>query len=112
MSNTKKVNVKPINIDLDKPRKIIYDMNAFVALEEEFGTIDDAMKALTKNSIKAFRTFLWAGLLADAEDNGEELTVKQVGHFIDISNLQEFADKINSAVTSALPESDKKAGKN
>lgn len=114
---SKKNNVKAIVIpvDLDKPRHLCYDFNAFVALEEKFGDVDTALKTLQKTdkdgkatlSLKAMRTFIWAGLVHEEED----LTEMQVGKMLSgIDAISELAQKMNEALASSLPEPE--AGKN
>ena len=38
------VRVKEVELNLDKPRKLVYDMNAFISLEDIYGTIEEALK--------------------------------------------------------------------
>ena len=99
MSNASKVKAKKIKIQLDKERTLYYDLNAFVELEEKFGSINDALKALSEASVKALRTILWVGLIH--EDPG--LTECQVGAMVDFTALNEITEKINEAIMDALP---------
>lgn len=50
-------------IELDKPRTLLFDLNAFAELEDKFGSLDQAFQKMQQGSVKATRTLLWAGLL-------------------------------------------------
>lgn len=102
------VRVKEVELNLDKPRKLVYDMNAFISLEEIYGTIEDALKALDGKSIKAFRNFLWAGLVHE----DDELTVQMVGKLLSLDNLEEVSKKLTEAIQTSLPDVDKEKAKN
>lgn len=99
-SKVKDVKVKNIELELDKVRTLRFDLNAFAELEDNFGTIDEALGAMEKGSIKALRAVLWAGLIHE----DEELTVKQVGALLTLADLAQLTEKINSAVLNAVPE--------
>lgn len=93
--------VKPLEIELDKPRKFMLDLNAFALVEE---TLDmDFMDALEKSarSARTLRAVLWAGLRKD----DPTLTLEQVGEMISISNMEIISDAINKAMLSQMPES-------
>ena len=98
--NLDNVKTKSVKINLDKERELLYDFNAFVELEEKFGTIEDAMEELQKGKLKNIRTILWVGLLSE----DEEITEKFVGKQLGLSKLQDIAEKINEALSNALPE--------
>ena len=106
MSDTKAntVKVKKITIDLDKPRTLLFDMNAFIALEEIYGSVEDAMKAMSQKKMKPMRSFLWAGLIHE----DESLTEKQVGALITMDNMEELIAKLTSAVQKGMPEESEK----
>jgi len=108
-------NVKgaPVPLQLDKKRHLSFDLNAFIELEEKFGSIQDALDALQKldpgrraqkgkkrQDLKTFRTFLWAGLVHE----DDALTEKEVGKLINLETLDDVADAILGAVNAALPE--------
>ncbi len=126
MSNVKNVRVKPVDLEIDSEvYKIKYDFNAFIELEEIYGSIEEAMEAIQgkvildekgnpvmikdkdgkkvekrKFSLKAMRNFLWAGLLY----GDEKLTKKKVAHFLEFGNFQYVVEKMMEAITSSLPE--------
>lgn len=99
MSNLKDVRIKAIPIKLDKERHLKFDLNAFAELEEEYGNIEDALKQMEKGSIKALRAILWAGLIHEDEN----LTPKQVGSLIGLSDLEELAKSLTKAIKGHLP---------
>jgi len=100
-SSVRDVKFKGVEIELDKMRTLKFDLNAFAELEDAYGTVEDAMKAMEKGSIKALRAVLWSGLVHE----DEELTLKQVGSMISISDLQNFTNKITQAVSGSVPDS-------
>ena len=89
-----------VPIELDKPRNILFDLNAFSELEEIYGSMDAAFKAMQTGSMKAARTLLWAGLLHE----DESLTVKQVGAMVTMPTLESVMDSISKALLDAMPE--------
>ena len=97
--NLANVRNKGIDIVLDKPRKLKFDLNAFAELEETFGDVETAMAELEKGKIKALRAILWAGLVHE----DAALTVTDVGSMIDMSNLEVVMEAINRGISGALP---------
>ena len=73
-----------IPIELDRPRKLLLDLNAFAELEDKFGSLDQASQKMQQGSVKATRTLLWAGLLHEDEN----LTECQVGAMISLTNVE------------------------
>ncbi|MED1419016.1 hypothetical protein [Bacillus smithii] len=100
MSKSLDVKVKKIPVQLDKERHLVFDLNAFCEIEDKFGSITEAFKAVENVSMKAIRTLLWAGLLHE----DESLTEKEVGKMIDIANISELANAITEAMNTALPD--------
>ena len=100
MANNIKLVKAPIT--LDRERTLLFNLNAFCDLEDVFGTVDDAMKALQDGKVKALRALLWAGL--KHEDPG--LTEEAVGAMLGLGDLQEISEAINKAIISAMPEID------
>lgn len=94
--------LKLIPIELDKPRHLKYDMNAFAYLEEQFGGIQEALEALQGGKVKAVLEVLKAGLIHEDEN----ITVKQIGGAIGLSQLEAIAIKINDALGLSFPEVD------
>ena len=92
--------VQNVTVNLDKERHLRFDLNAFAALEESFGSIDAAMTAMEKGSIKAIRAMLWAALIHE----DETLTEKQVGSMLQFSDLLKLTDIITNAISDATPD--------
>jgi hypothetical protein len=99
-SKLNSVKFKKITLNLDKPRNLVYDLNAFSELEELYGSIDGAMTAFENGSIKAFRAFLWAGLIYEDPD----LTQKDVGRMLTMDKIDSIMAEMNNAMDVALPE--------
>jgi hypothetical protein len=94
------VKVKEVSIMLDKPRKIIFDFNAFVDLEDIYGTIEEAMKVLGEKKIRTLRQFLWIALKQD----DETLTEMQVGKMLSLVDMGIITEKLTEAVSTGLPD--------
>lgn len=101
MSNVKDVKVAPVKITLSdgKERYLKFTLNALAELEDRYGTVEDAFKALETNSIKAVRTILWAGLLHEDPN----ITEHEVGNLIDIAYMQELMESIGGSLGQDLP---------
>lgn len=100
MANLKDVRIKTVPIMLDKERHLKFDLNAFAELEEAYGNIEEALKAMEKGSIKALRAVLWAGLIHEDEN----LTQKDVGALIGLTDLEDLAKSLSTAMQSHLPQ--------
>ena len=90
---------KGVNVQLDKERSILFDLNAFAELEDLYGTIEDAMAALEKGSLKAVRAILWAGLVHE----DIQLTEKKVGSLVTLPDLPVLSEAIKQAFEEAMP---------
>lgn len=102
MANIKKLRREPIVIDIGDgvERTLRYTLNSFALIEEKYGTIDKAMEALNSGSIVAIRFVLWAGLIHEDEN----LSEYYVGSQIDLSDLEDLAEKMNKAMMGDLPQ--------
>jgi hypothetical protein len=100
MANVNKVKREPVMVMLDKERQLKFTLNSFSEMEERYGSIDDAVAAMEKGSIKAIRFMLWCGLTSD----DETLTEKQVGGMIELQDLEELAQKMNQVMGMDMPE--------
>lgn len=107
MAKANDVRIKPIPITLDKPRNLLYDFNAFIELEEQYGDIKIALEGVEDLKLKPIRDMIWAGLIHEDEN----LTRKQVGRMLNLTNMQEIASKIMEALGVSLPEPEDKPGK-
>ena len=102
MANIKKLRREPIVIDIGDGVERIhrYTLNSFALIEEKYGTIDKAMEALRSGSVAAVRFALWAGLVHEDENLSEHY----VGSQIDLSDLEDLAEKMNKAMMGDLPQ--------
>ena len=105
MSNVNDIKSKVTKITLmdGVERTIRYDLNAMAELEEKYGSVDAAFEELDKNSIKALRFVLWAGLVHE----DEELTEKQVGSLIDLNSIKSIMQTLGDAFEADMPEEGK-----
>jgi hypothetical protein len=140
MSNAKSVKAKEGKINIEGKDYIVkFTMNSFIELEDEFGSIDEAMDAMRgtpiidkdgnpimekvinsetgkveidpntgkeieeqkrKMSLKAIRKFLFAGLMTKQP----ELSEKDVGDIITLSNMGEIIKIITETMSDSLPK--------
>jgi hypothetical protein len=100
MSNVRVLRPKAIEVELGgQPMKVVYDLNAFADLEETYGTVNDAMEALSSGSIKTIRTLLWVGLRSFNPD----ITEREVGALIGMSGIEAVSEAITLAIEDAMP---------
>lgn len=96
-----------VDIELDKPRRLLIDFNAMCSFEEAAGKafleFADSMTAGTA-SMKDVRALLWACLIHE----DESLTVNRVGELFNYSSVQEVIIKLLDAFKANMP--DKKEG--
>jgi hypothetical protein len=102
MSKLQDVKPRAIKLTLDKERTLMFDLNAFAELEEKYGSVDDALAAIDKGSMKAIRTMLWAGLVHE----DETLTERQVGAMLSVSMLENMTAQLLAALEVARPEAE------
>ena len=109
MAGIQNVRRAPVKVDIGdgQERHLRYTLNAFALLEEKYGTMEKAMEALESGSVIAIRYILWAGLVHEDEN----LTEHYVGNQIELSDLEDLADKMNKAMMGDLPQ-DKVANPN
>ena len=95
-----------VPVQLDRERIVLFDMQATGLLNQKYGMafwqqlFETDGKGLPKvKDITALQFFLWAGLLADAEIDGEKLTLEQVSDFIRPMTLGLIASAVSIAVT-------------
>lgn len=107
MSNINSVKSKKTTITLldGVERTIRFDLNAMAELEDRYGSVDNAFAELDKQSIKALRFILWAGLVHE----DESLTEQKVGSLIDIKYLQDVTHTLGVALNADLPDEEESA---
>ena len=96
MSKVNDMKAKEVKLTLNDgvERTLKYDLNAMAELEDEYGSIDEAFAMLDKNSIKAVRFILWAGLIHE----DPSLTVQKVGSLIDMAYLQNLMVRLSRLI--------------
>lgn len=86
-----------VAIELDKPRRLRYDLNALAEIEEGTG------KPLTELNqgnmgVRDIRLILWAGLVHEDPN----LTQRDVGAMVSGENLGQVMDKLKEALELAI----------
>ena len=94
-----------------RKRRLQFDLNAFAELENRFGSVNEAMKALQTGGMKSIRFILWAALIHDEavlDEAGEPVSYKitpfQVGGWITPQMLPELSQKLTEAMGVSLPD--------
>ena len=93
-----------VSIKLDKVRHVRLDLNAMASYEEVTGK--SMFKGVDLENMGAIelRALLWSCLV---HEDGK-LTLKQVGSFITVQNMNEVSTNIASAFSDAMPDSEGK----
>lgn len=133
MSNVDSVKAKSTPIELDGGTyHLKFDLNAFAELEEKYGSLREALKALggeeeldeegkpiiitvkdkdtgierkvpsRKVSIKGLRAIFWAGLLHE----NPKMSEREAGALLNISDMTYLATKLTEAIKAAMPKPD------
>lgn len=109
MSNIQAVKKKRENVivELDEPlageHELRYTLEAFGEMEEEYGTVKDAIEQTKTGKMKPVTFMLWAGLLYNYEDP-KELPLRNVAKSVRIADLNYYIGKITEALAMDLPE--------
>lgn len=90
-------NVKRVTIDLDRPRVLLLNLNAYCLAEEITGR--NYMKSIEDLSFKDIRALLFAGL----KHEDPNLTIENVGEMIDVNNLSVVSDALSAAFVTSMP---------
>lgn len=113
MAQLSDVREKVVTLELGgKERTLKFDLNAFAELEERFGSVEEAMRALQQGGMKAIRTILWVGLIHEevildektGEPIGYNITPYQVGGWIAPRQLPQVSDKLTEAMQLGMPD--------
>ena len=83
-------------------RELKFTLNALAEMEDRYGSVEAAFKAMEANSIKAVRFVIWTGLLHTEEG----LTEQQVGNLIDMQCMDTIMNDLQAALSSDMPEPD------
>jgi hypothetical protein len=89
-----------VPIELDKPRNLVYDNEAQIAIEDELGESTFDQKLWQSISAKKARVILWAGLLHD----DPSLTLDDVKKLLRGRNMAPIMKKILVAWGWSQPE--------
>lgn len=104
MSNIEKLKRPIVTIELDGTEYTLkYTLGAFAKMEEQYGSVDKALKAMEDGSIKAVIFLLYVGL----NSTNKTVTEEFVGDAIDILDMEEVAAKMNSVMAADLPDKTK-----
>ncbi len=89
-----------VEIVLDKPRHLRYDLNALAEIEDTLGiSLLNLQTILTKNlGLKAIKIIIWSGLLHE----DQQLTPQHVGSLIDGDNIKYAIEKMSEALAAAF----------
>lgn len=98
--NAEQIKTKVVKVNIGgKERTLRFTLNSMIEIEEGYGSIQGAMKAMETSSMKAVRLLLWAGLIHEEP----ELDINAVGNWIDMSNLQYTSEKLGEAFKACMP---------
>jgi hypothetical protein len=100
----KAVEIRPskVTVELDGENyELVYNFNAFCAIEEKYGSIGAAMNALEHGSLTAYRVLLWAGL--QEKHPGVFKEPRDVGRAMKLNAVQ-YSEAIAKALEAALPQ--------
>ncbi|TFJ92136.1 hypothetical protein [Lentibacillus salicampi] len=93
---------KAVTFTLDKERNFILDLNAYSELDLLYDnkTYHDIERDLLKMRPYAIRAFMWGGMVHE----DRELTPDFIGQYIDVTNIQEYAQQIYQAILNDKPQ--------
>lgn len=84
----------------DKEYELKFDMNTFCELEDVYGDINQAFEDLQNSKIKAIRALIYSAIKAEDEN----VTLKEVGRMLTLSDMERLGTAINEALIMAMPE--------
>lgn len=85
---------KIVTINLDKERHLKFTLNALIIAEKLTGKKLTEMGKENNFDLEFLRAMLYAGLIHE----DKELTLDEVGDFIDFENMNEVVEKLNEAM--------------
>jgi hypothetical protein len=90
-----------VPIELDRPRMLRFDLNAFCAFETTVGqSIEAVWGSFDRQPFTSIRALLWAGLLHEEP----ELTLEGAGRLITPADLYKAGSAIGQALGAAFGE--------
>lgn len=90
-----------VDIELDKKRRLKFNMNALSELEDAMGK---PVTQLNNVGMKELRALLWAGLIHE----NPNLTLQDAGNLIELENIEYIGEKVTEAMTLAFPKGEGK----
>lgn len=93
-----------IKIELDKPRKLKFDLNALATFEEETGVSCFSEETWKNIDATRLRALLWAALLHESP----EMKLKEAGALVSLENMEYVSGKLMEAWQKATPEASEK----
>ena len=111
MGSVNTVKPRKTVITLDKKRPLVFSLNAFAAIEDEYPSTEAAFTAMEQGSLKALRCVLTAALNAGQPEDSEPLTAQEVGSMVTMDNMADVTEALTEALTQAVPDSAPKGGK-
>lgn len=100
-------NHKSVEVNLDRKRKLIFNINTLCILEDVTGeNYSDFIQRLQKLSAKDLRALLYACLKQDDEN----LTLEKVGELINSDNIIEVQKALLEVMTINMPDDERKRG--
>lgn len=98
MTSINEIKVEPVQINLDKPRTLLYDLNAFAELESSSGkNFQQVADEMSAGSMKCLRSLVWAGLLHEDKTLDEHAVGKMIG----LTNLESVIEAVMKALVAA-----------
>ena len=104
--NDVKVSKKTIDLGDGVEREVLFSLNAMADLEEKYGSIEEAFNKVQNGSISAIRFLLWCVLVPDGD---ADLTEREIGKLINISNLNDIMDALMGIFEEHMPATDNSA---
>ena len=83
-----------------------FDMNTFCELEEVYGDINQAFEDLQNRKIKAIRALIYSAIKVE----NENITLKEVGQMLTLSDMEKLGTAINEALQVSMPEAEENMG--
>lgn len=89
-------------LNLDRPRELRYGHKAIKKLGALLGTDIDAALQMDGLDLEQLEKILYCGLLSDAKEHGETLTLEQMEDLLDKGNFGENLAKMQEAFNAAF----------
>lgn len=93
-----------VEIELDRKRRLVFDLDSLCDIQDKYGSVKESFKAVGSGDMKDLRYMLWKGL----SNEDEKLTEEDAGHLIDAPMLGEISKKLLLALGFSLPKADGK----